>query len=174
MSRRPGTPHATPGSILPRPNGKRSIFGIAGDRPCTPRFNPLQLPQALWEDIWEKIDMPNQKSYEVSIHPNPTPGEPVADPAVGGEILKAVGWNKSRHFENQEKAMARSKVYVRGVGRGQAEGRNVRQWSRSSPRNRIGKPTLKISLSKRTADPPMAPAGCFAGRGSGVWSLVCN
>ena len=44
--------------------------------------------------------MPNQKSYEVSIHPNPTPGEPVADPAVGGEILKAVGWNKSRHFES--------------------------------------------------------------------------
>ena len=53
--------------------------------------------------------MPNQKSYEVSIHPNPTPGEPVADPAVGGEILKAVGWNKSRHFENQEKAMAEAK-----------------------------------------------------------------
>ena len=70
---------------------KRSIFGIAGDRPCTPRLNPHQLPQALWEDIWEKIDMPNQKSYEVSIHPNPTPDEPMPDPAVGGEILEAVG-----------------------------------------------------------------------------------
>ena len=53
--------------------------------------------------------MPDQKSYEVSIHPNPTPGEPSVDPAIGGEILETVGWNKSRYFESQEKAMAEAK-----------------------------------------------------------------
>ena len=53
--------------------------------------------------------MPNQKSYEVSIHPNPTPDEPMPDPAVGGEILEAVGWNKSRYFESQEEALAEAK-----------------------------------------------------------------
>ena len=31
------------------------------------------------------------------------------DPAVGGEILEAVGWNKSRHFESQEEALAEAK-----------------------------------------------------------------
>ena len=31
------------------------------------------------------------------------------DPAVGGEILEAVGWNKSRYFESQEEAMAEAK-----------------------------------------------------------------
>ena len=91
---------------------KRSIFGIAGDRPCTPRLSPHQLPQALWEDIWERIDMPNQKSYEVSIHPVSTPGEPMPDPAVGGEVLEAVGWNKSRYFESQEEALAEAKSMV--------------------------------------------------------------
>ena len=53
--------------------------------------------------------MPNQKSYEVSIYPSPTPGEPTPDPAVVGETLEAVGWNKSRYFESQEKAMAEAK-----------------------------------------------------------------
>ena len=53
--------------------------------------------------------MPNQKSYEVSIHPNPTPDEPTPDPAVGGEVLEAVGWNKSRYFESQEEALAEAK-----------------------------------------------------------------
>ena len=53
--------------------------------------------------------MPNQKSHEVSIHPNTTPDEPMPDPAVGGEILEAVGWNKSRYFESQEEALAEAK-----------------------------------------------------------------
>ena len=80
-------PHATPGSDCHVP-GKRSIFGIAGDRPCMPWLSPHQLPQALWEDIWEKTDMPNQKSYEVSIYPDSTPGEPMPDPAVGAKYWK--------------------------------------------------------------------------------------
>ena len=53
--------------------------------------------------------MPNQKSYVVSIYPDSTPGEPMPDPAVGGEMLEAVGWNKSRYFESQEEALAEAK-----------------------------------------------------------------
>ena len=48
-----GMPHATPGSDCHVP-GKRSIFGIAGDRPCMPWLSPHQLPQLLFEvnAIW--------------------------------------------------------------------------------------------------------------------------
>ena len=59
----------------------------------------------------ERIDMPNQKSYEVSIHPVSTPGEPKPDPAVGGEYWKR--WVGTRAGISRAKRSAgRSKVHV--------------------------------------------------------------
>ena len=192
---------------------KRSIFGIAGDRPCTPWLSPHQLPQALWEDIWERIDMPNQNSYEVSIHPNPTPDEPMPDPAVGGRNTGSGGLEPclsalrihTLGVDCVRKMASQSILHIVGVcinrigtvgtraGISRAKrkrwpkqspcmrrwSRSSRRsecasWSRSSPRNRIGKSTLETSLSKRTADPPMAPAGCSAGAIIAVVASLCN
>ena len=46
---------ATPGSDWHVP-GKRSIFGIAGDRPCTPRLSPHQLAQVIFT-FWGETEL---------------------------------------------------------------------------------------------------------------------